>query len=597
MPDNRNYILAIVLSVLILVGWQYFYGMPQMERQRAAQLAAQKTEQAATSVTPQPGAAPGTPANPATGAPAQGLTREAVLAASPRIAIDTPRINGSIALTGARVDDVRLATYHEKVDKSSPTIILLQPEGAAGAFYAEFGWVAGAGSTLDLPNAKTVWSAEAGAKLTPKTPVTLSWDNGKGLIFKRQFAVDDQYLITVTDSVENKTADGVALYPYGLISRHGTPHTAGFYILHEGLIGVLSDQLKEVTYSDIEKAKAQPFKAKNGWLGMTDKYWAAALIPDQSAEFDAKFSNAVFGTLKTYQTDYLLPARTIAAGQSVSVTNRLFAGAKEVAIIDGYAASQNFPRFDLMIDWGWFYFITKYLFQAIEFFFKLTGNFGIAILIVTLLVKAIFFPLANKSYASMVKMKKVQPEMMALKDRYPDDKMKQQQELMELYKREKINPIAGCWPVLLQIPVFFALYKVLFVTIEMRHAPFYGWIRDLSAPDPTSLFNLFGLLPFAVPDFLLVGIWPIIMGITMWVQMQMNPAPTDPVQAIFFRWMPIIFTYMLCSFPAGLVIYWSWNNLLSILQQWLIMRKYDVKVELWDNVKAMFGKGSQASPK
>ncbi len=598
MSENRNLLLAIALSVLVLIGWQFFVGVPQMEKQREIQRAqqAQKSE----TVTQAPAAA-GTPAATATpgaapnaAAPLTGATREAVIAASPRIQIETPRLNGSIALTGARIDDIKLATYHETVDPKSPIITLLSPEGAPDAFYAELGWVGTAGANLDLPNAKTVWTAPAGAKLTPSTPVTLTHDNGKGLVFTRTFAVDDQYMLTIKDGVENKGSAPVTLHPYGLISRHGTPHTAGYYILHEGLIGVATDKLEEVKYADIEKAKVQSWKAKGGWLGMTDKYWAATLIPQQdgATDYDMRFSSSLFGALKTYQTDYLLAGQTIAPGGKGEAQNRLFAGAKEVKTIDAYEKALSIPRFDLMIDWGWFFFITKYLFKLIDYIYILTGNFGIAILVVTLIVKAIFFPLANKSYASMTKMKKVQPEMAALKEKYPDDKMKQQQELMELYKREKINPVAGCWPVLLQIPVFFALYKVLFITIEMRHAPFYGWIKDLSAPDPTSIFNLFGLLPYSLPDisYLHLGVWPIIMGITMWAQMQMNPAPPDPVQAMMFRWMPIIFTFMLASFPAGLVIYWSWNNTLSVLQQALIMRKYGVKIELWDNIKSMFGK-------
>ncbi|MCZ0737487.1 membrane protein insertase YidC [Phreatobacter sp. AB_2022a] len=597
--NNRNYILAIVLSILVLVGWQYFVGMPQMERQREAQRQQQAQQQAQQQGAPQPsaGAAPGASAPAAMVA----QTREQVIAATPRVAIETPRLTGSINLVGGRVDDLVLATYRETVERNSPNVILLSPQGSPidpthhrQPFYAEFGFVPGAGQTIPVPNAETRWTQTGSGKLTPSTPVTLTWDNGQGLTFQRTYEIDPTYMITVRDSVVNRGQAQAVLHPYGLISRHGTPQTSGYYILHEGLIGVFGDKgLQEVGYSAIETARAQAFRSRGGWLGITDKYWAAALIPDQATDTDSSFKFFQSGTFKSYQTDYLKPALTIAPGATVETTSRLFAGAKEVAVVDGYAASLNVDRFDRLIDWGWFYFITKPLFKVMDWIFLKTGNFGIAILLVTLLVKALFFPLANKSYASITMMKKVQPEMMEIRDRFADDKMKQQQELMALYKREKINPLAGCWPIVIQIPVFFALYKVLFITIEMRQAPFFGWIRDLSAPDPTSLFNLFGLLPFEVPHFLLIGIWPLIMGVTMWVQMQMNPAPTDPIQATFFKWMPILFTFMLASFPAGLVIYWAWNNTLSVLQQAVIMRRYGVKLELWDNIKSMFGQAKK----
>ena len=399
----------------------------------------------------------------------------------------------------------------------------------------------------------------------------------------------------------------MTLYPFALISRHGTPAVSGYYILHEGLVGYLGDQgLQEYGYKKIDDAKTVNFKVTNGWLGITDKYWASALLPDNNAQLQARFSSNLVGANRTYQTDYLEDAQTIPIGGTGSANARLFAGAKEARVVGinfplatglgGYNKALNLNHFDLLIDWGWFYFITKPMFLALDFFFHLFGNFGVAILLVTVLVKILFFPLANKSYASMAKMKAVQPQLAALKERFPDDKMKQQQEMMEIYKKEKINPIAGCLPVALQIPVFFSLYKVLFVTIEMRHAPFFGWIKDLSAPDPTNLFNLFGLLSFdptTLPVFghyLHLGIWPIIMGITMWFQMKLNPTPPDPTQKMIFDWMPLIFTFMLAGFPAGLVIYWAWNNTLSVLQQSYIMRRNGVKVELFDNVKASFGK-------
>lgn len=471
----------------------------------------------------------------------------------------------------------------------------MEPSGTKEPFYAEFGFVPSAGSTIKMPSRDTVWAQEGTGALTTATPVTLSWNNGQGLTFKRTISIDDKYLFTIKDDVSNVGDAPVTLYPFGLISRHGTPPVSGYYILHEGLIGVMGDQgLQEYGYKKIDDAKAVEFKVTNAWMGITDKYWAATLLPSPKASVQARFSSNLVGTLRTYQTDYLLDPMTIAIGGTASTATSLFAGAKESATVDAYDKQLGLNKFDRLIDWGWFYFITKPMFWAIDWFFRIFGNFGVAILAVTVLVKLIFFPLANKSYASMAKMKAVQPQLAALKDKYPDDKMKQQQEMMEIYKKEKINPIAGCLPILIQIPVFFSLYKVLFVTIEMRHAPFFGWIKDLSAPDPTNLFNLFGLLAFdpthlpVLGYYLHLGIWPIIMGITMWFQMKLNPTPPDPTQKMIFDWMPLIFTFMLAGFPAGLVIYWAWNNLLSVLQQSYIMKKNGAKIELFDNVKSTF---------
>ena len=540
-----------------------------------------------------PAAAPSQAAAP--GAPAQAVTRVAALKASARIPIDTPSLQGSIALTGGRIDDLALIKYRETVDPKSPPIVLLSPSGSPEPFYAEFGWTGEAGTNVKLPTSETVWTQSSSGALSVGHPVTLTYDDGQGLEFRRTIAVDDKYLFTLKDEVVNKSAKPVTLYPYALISRHGTPTTLGYYILHEGLIGVLgNDGLQEITYKKAEEKKNINFDVTNGWLGITDKYWAATLLPDTDAHLKAHFTAGKLGTLDTYQTDYLLDARTIAPGATTSANARLFAGAKEVQVVNAYEKQLNLNRFDLLIDWGWFYFITKPLFMVIDYLYHLVGNFGLAILIVTVLIKAAFFPLANKSYASMAKMKAVQPQMAALRERYPDDKAKQQQELMALYKKEKINPLAGCLPIAIQIPVFFSLYKVLFVTIEMRHAPFFGWIKDLSAPDPTNIFNLFGLIPFdpttvpMVGHFLHVGAWGVIMGITMWAQMKLNPAPPDPTQKMIFDWMPLIFTFMLASFPAGLVIYWAWNNSLSVAQQSVIMRKHGAKIELIDNIKALF---------
>jgi YidC/Oxa1 family membrane protein insertase len=613
MTDNKNTILAIALSALVLLGWQYFFAVPQ-EKARQEQLQSQQQAQKPNAPTPaQPSQAPPTQAGPAqmpgqAAAPAAEapVDRAAALAAGPRVPITTESLQGSIALKGGRIDDLALVKFRETVDPKSPPIVLLSPSGTADPFYAEFGWTGAAGTNVKLPTADTVWKQSGSGALGVSHPVTLTYDNGEGLEFRRTIAVDDKYLFTIKDEVTNKGASPVSLFPYALISRHGTPPTAGYYILHEGLIGVLGESgLQEYTYKNIAEKKAVNFDVTNGWLGITDKYWAATLLPDTTARLKARFSSSTIGNVPTYQTDYLLDAQTVAPGATTSVNARLFAGAKEVATvginfplvgIGGYNKELGLNHFDLLIDWGWFYFITKPMFLAMDFFFHLFGNFGLAILMVTVLVKIIFFPLANKSYASMAKMKAVQPQMTALRERYADDKAKQQQELMELYKREKINPLAGCLPIAIQIPVFFSLYKVLFVTIEMRHAPFFGWIHDLSAQDPTNVFNLFGLIPVdptllpMVGHFLHLGAWPLIMGVTMWVQMKLNPAPPDPTQQMIFNWMPLIFTFMLANFPAGLVIYWAWNNSLSVAQQSIIMRKHGAKIELFDNIKSLIGK-------
>jgi YidC/Oxa1 family membrane protein insertase len=618
MSDHKNTILAIALSALLLIGWQYFVGIPQMEKQKQqAELQRQQqqsqtqtppgTQAPATSAPPQANGSASAPPMPGTNpAPATSATRESIVDGRPHVTIDTPRLHGSISLKGARLDDLSLVQFRETVDPNSPAIVLLAPSGSENPFYAEFGWTVAANATVKVPTSETMWKQEGSGTLGVDHPVTLAYDNGEGLVFRRTIAVDDKYLFTVQDSVVNNTSSPVTLYPYGLISRHNTPKVSGYYILHEGLIGVLGEKgLQEETYAKIEDKKEEQFNVTNAWLGITDKYWAATLLPNTDAHVDAHFRFRQNGNVKTYQTDYLLDARTIAPGATTTADGRLFAGAKEVAVVGinfplfdlgGYAKQLDLNKFDLLIDWGYFYFITKPMFVAIDWFYRLFGNFGLAILAVTVVVKMIFFPLANKSYASMAKMKMIQPQMAAMRERYPDDKVRQQQEMMELYKKEKINPIAGCLPILIQVPVFFALYKVLFITLEMRHAPFFGWIKDLSAPDPTTIFNLFGLIPFdpsQVPFFghyMMLGIWPLIMGVTMWFQMKLNPAPPDPTQKMIFDWMPVVFTFMLSSFSAGLVIYWAWNNTLSVLQQSIIMKRNGAKVELWDNIMSLFRK-------
>ncbi|MDR6953980.1 YidC/Oxa1 family membrane protein insertase [Ancylobacter sp. 3268] len=589
--ENRNMIVAIVLSMVVLIAWQYFSGIPQMEAQRQAQQ--QAAQQAAQPGAPAAPGAPGTTAPAPAATPAKALTREEALARTPRVAIDTPSVTGSVSLRGGRIDDLSLKNYRETVQPNSPIIVLLSPSGGPNPFYAEFGWVAASGSNVKLPAPDALWTAPEGAKLTADTPLVLTYDNGEGQVFRRTLSIDANYMFHVVDEVENNGGAAISLHPFALVSRHGTPHTLGYYILHEGLIGVTSEGgLHEIKYSAIAEKKTETFASTGGWLGITDKYWAATVIPDSQEKVQARFSAAQNGNDLTYQTDFRGDAVTVEPGAKATRDGRLFAGAKVVRLVDGYQAQYNIDRFDRLIDWGWFYFITKPLFVVIDWIYHLVGNFGIAILAVTVLIKGIFFPLANKSYASMAKMKAVQPEIQALRERYGDDRMKLQQEMMEIYKKEKINPIAGCLPILIQIPVFFALYKVLFVTIEMRHAPFFGWIKDLSAPDPTTLFNLFGLIPWdpsqvpVIGHFLMLGIWPIIMGCTMWAQMKLNPAPPDPTQKMIFDWMPLVFTFMLASFASGLVIYWAWNNTLSVLQQSVIMRRNGVKVELWDNLKS-----------
>jgi YidC/Oxa1 family membrane protein insertase len=580
--NNRNFILAIVLSMAVLFLWQFFF-VPT--HQPPAKPEGGQSEQVDLGP-PQPGEGAAGGEVPQPGTQGATLTREEALAQSPRIAIDTPSLKGSIALKGARIDDLTLKDYRETVERTSPNVVLLSPAGGPHAYYAEHGFVGGtAAEDLALPTAETVWTADTQGTLTPSSPVTLSYDNGKGLKFTRKIALDDKYMFTVTDTVENTGSQSVTLHPYALVSRHETPLVQGFYILHEGLIGVIDESgLEEISYAHALENPPATFKSQNGWLGITDKYWATVVIPEQGKTFTATFLGKQANGRDRFQTDYLLAPLTIPAGGTNEAKGQVFAGAKEVNTVDTYAERYAIPKFDLLIDWGWFYFLTKPLFYALDYFYKLVGNFGVSILIVTVLIKLVLFPLANKSYVAMSRMKKLAPEMQRIKERYADDRMRQQQAMMELYKKEKVNPAAGCLPILVQIPIFFALYKVLFVTIEMRHAPFFGWIKDLSAPDPTSVFNLFGLIPWDPPHLLMIGIWPIIMGITMWVQMKLNPAPPDPVQAKIFTWMPVFFTFLLASFPAGLVIYWAWNNFLSVIQQAVIMARQGVEIPLLENL-------------
>ena len=574
--ENKNFIAAILLSMAIIFGWQYFYAAP-LQKKLTAETQTAETQTAPATGGTVPGAA--TQAAP--------VSREEALARSPRLPFKSDYVEGSINLKGAMIDDLHLLRYRETIDPKSPTITFLSPSGTPGALFSEQGVVPATGTTAKLPDPNTVWTAPAGAVLSEDNPVTLTWDNGEGLKFSRKIELSDEYLFTVTQIVENTTQAPVAMIPYARIQRQDTPVVSGYWVFFEGMLGWVDGALQEIHYSDVaEQTEPDRRDTTGGWVGFTDKYWAAAIVPDQSTPVTASFLHQKLDGRDVYQTDYLAKdAMVVQPGQQASTTGRLFAGAKVVRTINAIESLHQIQGFNYMIDWGWFYFLTKPFFFLLDWIKGIVGNFGIAILIATVLVKLAVFPLANKSYASMSKMKKLQPEMERLKKEYPEDKMKQQQEMMALYKREKVSPLSGCLPVVVQIPIFFALYKVILTSIELRHAPFFGWIQDLSAPDPTSLFNLFGLIPWTPPTMLMIGVWPIIMGITMWLQMRLNPTPPDPVQASLFNWMPVMFTFMLGSFPVGLVIYWAWSNTLSILQQSYIMKRHGVEIDFFGNVK------------
>jgi YidC/Oxa1 family membrane protein insertase len=570
MPEQRNLILAIVLSVTIILAFQYFYELPRMQETQRQPAPSQTTGE---TTAPSPaGQAPGAvaPAPPGSIEGRGERTRQEVLAGTERVEFDNGRVHGSIALAGGRIDNLVLLDYKVGIEPGSPDVVFLSPPDAPNTYFAEFGWVPEA-QDVAVPGNETVWQS-SGTELTPDDPVTLTWDNGEGLSFERTYALDENYVFTVTQRVENTAEEPVTLYPYGLISRWGTPPTLGFFILHEGPIGVLNGTLHELDYDDLQEEGQYQYESHGGWLGITDKYWLAALLPDQQSEITATFRDTVTDGQNRYQVDYLRRPITVPAGGAIDLTDRFFAGAKEVNLLDRYGEEFGLPLFDRAVDFGWFYFLTKPIFHVLHFFYQLVGNYGVAILILTLLVKILFFPLANKSYRAMSRMKKLQPEMMRLREQYGDDKMRMNQELMALYKKEKVNPVSGCLPIVVQIPVFFALYKVLFVSIEMRHAPFFGWIHDLSAPDPTSIFNLFGMIPWDPPSFLMIGAWPLMMGATMLLQTKLNPQPADPMQARIMMMLPLMFIFLFATFPAGLVIYWTWNNVLSIGQQWAIMR-------------------------
>ena len=628
---SKNMILAVVLSIVIIMGWQVVdnyrlngdftdFSRPiGPERvQQDAQTGGEAHENLLPTPLPTDGSFQGSqnPAQQASGqVTEQGMllgqdARSRALELSPRVLIETPRLSGSLALTGARLDDLTMKDYQTDLDPESPLVSLLHPSRMVGGYFAEFGWVASSGISLTLPDAETLWQADRDV-LAPGSPVTLRWTNPENVTFNLIFDVDANFLFTVTQNISglpSQIANAGGLYNYGRIFRDGTPNDiSSLYILHEGLIGVLNDGLEEIDYDDLNESDSRMirFAETTGWLGITDKYWLTALSPasriDQGQE-DVLVQQPFQASMQArprnqapvfmqdlpvnitpdfgYQTDVLSPF-PVSSGGSGQASIHLFAGAKQTLLLDQYEQTFNIGQFDLAVDFGWFYFLTKPIFYALHWLNGFLGNFGLAILALTVFVKALLFPLANKSYHSMSKMKLLQPKMMELREKFGDDKMKLNQAMMELYKTEKVNPLSGCLPILIQIPVFFSLYKVLYITIEMRHAPFFGWIHDLSAPDPLGMLTLFGLIPWDVPQILAIiniGIWPILMGLSMWLQMRLNPTPADPIQQKIFTFMPLIFTFMLAPFAAGLVIYWTWNNTLSIIQQYIIMRRMGVPI-------------------
>ena len=571
--NNRNTIIFVVAAVIMMILYQVFVLEPAAKRRQAE---IERTQAAAPAAMA-----------PQLNAPPRVLSRDEIVKASPRTAIDTPALSGSVALRGGRIDDLFLKGYRETVDKNSPPVELLRPEGAEHAWFAEFGW---AGANLSgLPTGSTLWTQVEGATLSPGKPVTLRYDNGQGLVFTRKIAVDDKFMFTVTDTVANLGQGPVSLAPYASIQRQGLPVATGKSgIVHEGAVGVLDDKLRLVKYKKWAKEGGPEVTAKGGWVGVTDKYWLAALVPTQAEQIRGAFRVTKSGSTDIFEANFLGQTRQIGPGRQISETTRFFAGAKVVPVLKAYETSIGAPRFDEAVDWGNFWFFTRPFFQFLEVLYRHVGNFGVAILLLTVAVKIVFFPLANKSYESLSKMKKVQPQMEELRARYKDDQAKQQQEIMALYQREKINPLTGCLPMLVQIPVFYALYKVLTVTIEMRHAPFYGWIHDLSSHDPTTVWNLFGLIPWdpatlpfigsalASGGGLGLGVLAILYGISMFLSTAMNPPAADPVQQRIFQLMPIMFTFIMAPFAAGLLIYWTWNNVLTIAQQYVIMRKFGV---------------------
>ena len=562
-PDTRNLIAAICLSMSVLIGYQILFGEESNKNNiKNEQQNVEKNNEPSISLPK--------------GKENTFLTEKTKKVKNiKRINIINDEIEGSISLLGARLDDLTLKNYRKTIDPESDKIKFLRKIDEINPYFIQFGW--SSPNNQKVPNGNTIWNS-SNTILDPKSPIVLTWNNGEGLEFSQEISIDKNFMIKVVQKVKNSTSNPVNLYPYGLIRRAGEPETTDFFVLHEGPLGVFDGSLKEHSYSDLKESgqKGMSFNTneKGGWIGITDKYWMAALIPDQKT--NSNFTFRYVNNSVSYQTDYLGSLSKIPANSEVKIESRVFSGAKRLDLLDKYEEDLKIKNFDLAIDFGWFYFLTKPFFYALSWANNILGNFGLAILAITVIVKIVFFPLANKSYKSMARMRVLTPQLQKLRERFGNDRQKMNMEMMALYKREKVNPAAGCLPILVQIPVFFALYKVLFVSIEMRQAPFFGWIKDLSALDPTSIFNLFGLLPYStdfLPDFLNLGIWPLLMGTTMVLQQRLNPKPPDPVQAQIFAWMPVVFTFLLATFPAGLVIYWTWNNLLSITQQWIITRK------------------------
>jgi YidC/Oxa1 family membrane protein insertase len=597
--QNKNLILATVLSFLVILVWYTVFAPPPATPPVVDGTAPVATTQTGTGVATPPAADPA----------AAAVTPEAAAAANaPRVKIDTPHLEGSLSLAGGRIDDLLLKSYKENLDPGSPDVRLLSPVGgtqlnAAKPYYAVYGWLPAGGLDPKLvPDARTIWKVESGDVLTPEKPVTLVWDNGAGLVFRRIISIDDTYLFTIRQSVENQTGAPVRLAPYGIVARHGKPDTRNFFVLHEGAVRMSDSKLQEIKYKDV--AKLEPVDREgnadvidvkaDGWVGFTDKYWMTALVPAPGEAFKSVVKYAPGADI--YQTEARLPVMDVAAGATAEATTMLFAGAKEWEAIRDYQDVNGIKGFVDSIDWGWFFFLTKPMFRLLHWLHGVIGNMGWAIIALTIIIKALVFPLARKSYISMAKMKELQPEMEKLKEAAGDDRQKMQQGMMALYKKEKVNPASGCLPIFLQIPIFFSLYKVIFVTLELRHAPWFGWIRDLSAPDPSSILNLFGLLPFATPEpgsvlfILSLGILPILLGISMWFQQKLNPAPTDPTQQMIFAWMPWVFMFMLGGFASGLVLYWIANNTITFIQQYTIMSMHGKRPDLFGNIKSGFKK-------
>ena len=556
--DSKNVLMAIVLSTLVLVFWATFFEPPPVERQIVEDQVTKSEELSSPSIEKVE--------------LSKKIARDDTIDSVARVKIENNNIKGSISLQGAIIDDIIFKNYKESLE-SDQKVIFLNPKSSDEGYYIETGWASNSNEKLKLPLDNTIWKVKGNKVLTPNNPIVLEWDNNEGLIFTKKIELDDKYLFKISQGIKNTSNKSYEFFPYAQITRNYKPDVIPIYILHEGFIGMFDDELKETDYKDIEDEKFTTNSSK-GWLGITDKYWLTVIVPEKGRKFKSEFLTSK----EKYKANFIIKEPEVLRSNT-SITNEInaFVAAKEVAVIDGYAEKMGIEKFDLAIDWGWFYFITKPLFFVIEYFFKLTGNFGVAIIILTALVRIVFFPLANYSFRSMAKMKILQPEMLRLKELHKDDKTKLQQEMMALYKREKVNPVSGCLPVLIQIPFFFAVYKMLFVTIEMRQQPFFGWIHDLSARDPTSIFNLFGLIPWDPPTFLMIGVWPILMGLTMYLQQKLNPTPPDPMQAKIFMFLPLFLTIILAPFPSGLVVYWTISNILTIAQQWVIMRGTTVK--------------------